>query len=121
MRFQPPTVKFSSKGIVFNIACVNLLPDVPYVCFARNIKDGLLFVTPIADGSDVHSVHWRVNCGKKVYPRKYGNYGFFDILCKSMSWFSDCTYTVKGERFDTDDGEPYLRFDLNMPCRATLF
>ena len=122
MRFQPPLVKVNSRGMVFNIPCVRLMPDVGYIQMFE-VKDDLtaFYLRPCGENAD-QRIPWRANCGNKIYPRKYKDYGgYFYELCKRMNWFSDCSYTIEAQIIG-DNKEFVLAFDLKtaVPYNASF-
>lgn len=117
MKLQPPTMKIDSRGMVFNVPCVRLMPDVGYVQLRESAT---LLVIASCKQHDYYSFPWRANCGDKIYPRKYKDYGgYFYELCKRMKWFTDCCYTMEAHA-EHEDGETWLVFDLTtaVPSNA---
>ena len=113
MRFQPPTVKIDSRGMVFNKSCVLLMPDVGYVQLRENRNKPTTFFIKSCGEHDSYSMPWRASCGNKIYPRKYKDYGgYFYELCKRMHWFSDCNYIIKAE-YVSDGSEFGLLFHFS--------
>jgi len=112
MRIQPPLVKLDNRGMVFNIPCVRLMPDVGYIqIFETKDNPKAFYLRPCKENA-YQRIPWRANCGNRIYPRKYKDYGgYFYELCKRMNWFSDCSYTVEAEVIGDDD-EFVLGFDL---------
>ena len=122
MRFHPPAVKIDSRGMVFNVPCVRLMPDVGYVQLRENTDNPFMFsIRPCAEDAD-YPMPWRANCGNKIYPRKYKDYGgYFLELCRRMNWFSDCRYEIEAKLIGHGD-EFGLSFDLNkaVPSNSHL-
>ena len=111
MRIPKPYLKIAPKGFTFNAACMQLMPDVNYIQFRHNLKNGQLFAVECG-ASDENNIPWRLNCSSREVNAKHTKWPkFYKFICDEMKWIHGNEYTVPA-MFQELDGQRLIFFDL---------
>jgi hypothetical protein len=61
--------------MVFNIPCVRLMSDDGYIQLRERSDQSTEFYIVPCKVHDIGAIPWRANCGERIYPREYKDYG----------------------------------------------
>ena len=110
--FSLPNLRISPKGLTFNAACMQLMPNVTWVQFRYSFKEGKLFAVE-SSAYEPDSVPWRLNCSShEVYAKRVKWDRFYYFICDGMQWLAGNHYTIPATLRKADDGKQYIFFDL---------
>jgi hypothetical protein len=99
---------------------MQLMPDVGYVKFYHNLKEGLMYAVE-CDKFDNDNAPWRANCSSREIRGKRVKWTrFYEFICDNMNWIIGNEYTIPAV-FQEIEGERLIFFDLNERKEKSLF
>ncbi len=117
-RYEGPAMTISSERITFNLFCMRQFADIGYIQLLLHPSERKIAIRPC--GRDAaHSVKWRSNAAKPLYPKALCCRHFGAALFCIMEWDPDLLYRVQGTWIRRGDGQIIL-FNLESAVSVLL-
>ena len=117
-RYEGPAMTISSERITFNLFCMRRFADIAYIQLLLHPSERKIAIRPC--GRDAaHSVKWRSNAAKPLYPKALCCRHFGAALFCIMEWDPDLLYRVQGTWIRRGDGQIIL-FNLESAVSVLL-
>lgn len=117
-RYEGPAMTISRERITFNLFCMRQFADIGYIQLLLHPSERKIAIRPC--GRDAaHSVKWRSNAAKPLYPKALCCRHFGAALFCIMEWDPDLLYRVQGTWIRRGDGQIIL-FNLESAVSVLL-
>ncbi|MCI9425996.1 MAG: recombinase family protein [Flavonifractor sp.] len=117
-RYEGPAMTISRERITFNLFCMRQFADIGYIQLLLHPSERKIAIRPC--GRDAaHSVKWRSDATKLLYPKALCCRHFGAALFHIMEWDPDLLYRVQGTWIRRGDGQIIL-FNLESAVSVLL-
>ena len=118
IRYEGPCITIGYKRMTFNMFCMKRFSNIGYIQLLLHPAERKIAIRP-CQHYNTHSIKWRTDPGKPLYPKSLGCPHFSVALFGIMKWNPDYIYRIRGTWVERGDAQ-IITYNLENAVPTTL-